>query len=243
MTSPEIAAQVDQPSQNTQEGITTKLPTPLDQYFTLEFGQRLRARQDEEAWIVFYEGTKPYCLNLLHNKGIAGALAEDVYQEAVTKFYKCCQGQLVNFDTNPQGYFLKLVVNKGIDELRKGKHSGPSLSEFADSSDQGETALSYLGERPSTLSQHSKELTDVEGGVLRKIDTELINAAINELPDADNRTIVRLWMAGIESKEIARLIEIPDSTVRTRIHRAKKILYGLLRRNKIFYDSEEGNVA
>ncbi|GAH10405.1 unnamed protein product, partial [marine sediment metagenome] len=66
------------------------------------------------------------------------------------------------------------------------------------------------------------------------IDTELLQLAINELPDDFKVTLLMFYFEGCSYKEIAAALEIPHGTVMSRLSRAKQHL-----RTKLFPKMEK----
>jgi RNA polymerase sigma-70 factor, ECF subfamily len=56
-----------------------------------------------------------------------------------------------------------------------------------------------------------------------------LNGAIDELPEDLRRVLILAAIEGYDMRETAALLEIPEGTVRSRLHRARKILAEKLR--------------
>lgn len=136
-------------------------------------------------------------------------LAEDIGQEVFLKVYK----QLDRFDADagtPFVAWLYIVArNECISELRKRSRSERLTVAFS----HGE----------ATKKSDSAELS-----LIRQEETEALHASVQELPEPFRTTLI-LSLKGASLDEIAQKCGVPQSTVKSRLFRAKEKLMSLLK--------------
>lgn len=137
--------------------------------------------------------------------------AEDLIQEALVSAY-------LGFDsfelgTNFRAWMLRILRNTHINRYRKTQRSVSTVD------------LEELTEEPrvepSTL---SPTMTGIEAEVLGSIPDEGIVPALGELPEEFRTAVVLSDIHQYSYEEIARELDIPLGTVRSRIFRGRKRL-------------------
>jgi RNA polymerase sigma-70 factor, ECF subfamily len=144
--------------------------------------------------------------------------AEDLIQETVLKAYRF-------FDrfqpgTNFRAWLLRVMTNLYINRYRRAERQGERV-DLDDEEDVWIWAKAW--EQAGNNAAY-----DPEKHVLSKLGEETICAAINALP-AEFRVVVTL--ADVEElsyEEIARALEIPVGTVKSRLYRGRKQCQRLL---------------
>lgn len=91
------------------------------------------------------------------------------------------------------------------------------------------TALQYLRdnkklEQLSTINDYEDALTNPSPSILEKISADELLACIIELPDIYRIAFNLFAIEGYSHKEIAEMLRIEESTVRSRYLRARKVL-------------------
>lgn len=151
--------------------------------------------------------------------------SDDLLQDTLLKAFRF----LDKFErgTNVKAWLFQIMKNSFINNYRKNSKE-PNKVDYEDVQNFYETIKSE-----DIKSQH------FEGDAFSDIlDDELVEA-ISKLPD-DFRTIVFLSdIEGFTYEEIANFIDCPIGTVRSRLHRARKMLYSLL----YSYAQERGLVS
>jgi RNA polymerase sigma-70 factor (ECF subfamily) len=132
--------------------------------------------------------------------------AEDVLQESFASAFQF----LDRFDySSTFGAWLKrIVINKSINTLRRRKFA------FADID---EAALQEVNEMETNDEQATK------------LQVETIKNAIGQLPNGYRAVLSLHLFEGYDYDEIAGILEISPSTVRTQYHRAKQKLLQLIK--------------
>lgn len=123
-------------------------------------------------------------------------VAKDLLQEAFVQAF-----QKINTldETNAfPGWLKRIVVNKGLEHLRKKK------IHFDDVSEEAELA--------------NEEVQD------QLIDNQTLHNAIKTLPDGCRTVLCLHLLEGLKHKEIASQLEISESTSKTQFRHAKQLL-------------------
>ncbi len=148
--------------------------------------------------------------------------ANDLVQETFLKAYRFIDSYQQG--TNAKAWLFKILKNGFINEYRKktkqpAKVDYDDIVSFHDTDDDGH--VEYLDLR-----------TDLFQGMLG----DEVTRALNQLP-VDFKTIILLCdIEEFSYEEIAKIIDIPIGTVRSRLHRARNILKEKLRE----YAQKEG---
>jgi RNA polymerase sigma-70 factor (ECF subfamily) len=140
--------------------------------------------------------------------------AEDLVQEAALLAYR----GFGSFEagTNFRAWFLKILTNCYFSKRRREK-SRPVTSDLDDTPDLYLYARSGQAGFPTQGPDPAAQLLD-------KLGTERIVAAISRLPDEYRIVSTLYFMDDLSYEEIARVLECPVGTVRSRLHRGRKML-------------------
>jgi RNA polymerase sigma-70 factor (ECF subfamily) len=133
--------------------------------------------------------------------------AQDVVQEAYLRAIRFAGGFRGG---DSRSWILAIVRNTAFTWLKSNRHEPPS--EFRE-----------------TAHQEAADETGLEAGALRKADTAMIRAALEELNDEFREVIVMRDIEGLSYKEIAEVADIPIGTVMSRLARARAKLALLLK--------------
>lgn len=166
-----------------------------------------------------------FALRMTGDSDEADDLVQETYLKAFRFFDKFERG------TNCKAWLFRIMKNTYINSYRK-------TSREPDKIDYEEVENFYENIKPSsTDSAHlEKEMYD------NLLDDELSNA-IASLPE-DFRTVIILCdIEGFTYDEIADFVDVPVGTVRSRLHRARKMLFANLYEyaaDKGYIDKETG---
>ena len=153
-------------------------------------------------------------LRLLRNS----ADAEDLVQEAVLA---ACRGfGTFQLGTNFKAWFFRILTNCYYSRHRRQRHEGQLT-------DLDEVPEQYLYIRTAELGLHRGQSDPVET-VFNRLDSEQIVAALRGLPEEYRVVSTLYFMEDLSYGEIADTLGIPVGTVRSRLHRGRKILQKLL---------------
>lgn len=137
--------------------------------------------------------------------------AEDLVQEAYVKAYRFWD----KFETgsNCRAWLFKIMTNIFINEYRSKSRSpvAATVDELDDSFLYGQLSSSGKEENPE------KEL-------LAKIFDSDVRKAIEELPDDFRMVVVLSFLEGFSYEEIAEIADLQLGTVKSRLHRGRKLL-------------------
>lgn len=139
--------------------------------------------------------------------------AEDLVQEAAVRAF-------VAFDsfqagTNFKAWFLRIMVNRFLND-RRSQERRPSTVEIESVPEQH---LFHEVER----SRQFRE-ADPARAFLKKLNEEDIMRAFAALPDEFRLVAALYFQEELTYEDIAAVLEIPVGTVRSRLHRARKLL-------------------
>lgn len=140
--------------------------------------------------------------------------AEDIVQEAALLAYRAFH--TFQPGTNFKAWFLRIVTNCFRQRYRKAQRQ-PQTTELEDAPDlylycrTAEAGLHAQSEDPATL-------------VLSKLDTEQVSAAIDGLPEDYRLAAALYFLEELSYEEIAGILDCPIGTVRSRLHRGRKLL-------------------
>jgi RNA polymerase sigma-70 factor (ECF subfamily) len=149
-------------------------------------------------------------LNLTHNRDDARDLVQDAALQAFRAFDSFQRG------TNFKAWFLRVLTNLFLNRLRKQKRE-PQTAPLEDAQEL------YLYASTQREGIHGTEADPAEL-ILSKIDVEQMVAAIAALPE-DFRVVSALYfMEELSYQEIAEIMDTPVGTVRSRLHRSRRLL-------------------
>jgi RNA polymerase sigma-70 factor (ECF subfamily) len=140
--------------------------------------------------------------------------AEDLVQEAALLAYRAFDS--FETGTNFRAWFLRILTNCYYSKRRREK-CRPVTSDLDDTPDLYLYARSGQAGFPTQGPDPAAEL-------LEKLGTERIVAAITRLPDEYRVVSTLYFMDDLSYEEIARVLECPVGTVRSRLHRGRKML-------------------
>ncbi len=137
--------------------------------------------------------------------------AHDLVQETFMKAYRFIDSY--EKGTNAKAWLFRILKNGFINEYRK-KSKQPTRADFED-------VINYHDSEEAKANDVS---VDFRQDVFQGIIGDEVTKAINELP-ADFRLVILLCdIEGFTYEEIAKIVDIPIGTVRSRLHRARNLL-------------------
>lgn len=152
------------------------------------------------------------CIRLLGNR----EAAEDATQEAFLSAYRA----IGRFEGgNIRSWLLRIAANQAKDELRRKrrKHRAGSLDEIFDTMDA-----------PVEVPDHAESPEDRAS---RSAVSSALQEALMELPFDQRRAIVLVDVLGYPYDEVASICDTTPGTIKSRIHRGREKLRGIVRRN------------
>jgi RNA polymerase sigma-70 factor (ECF subfamily) len=140
--------------------------------------------------------------------------AEDLVQEAALLAYRAFDS--FESGTNFRAWFLKILTNCYYSRRRREK-CRPVTSDLDDTPDL------YLYAR-SAEAGFPTQGPDPAATLLDKLGTERIVQAINLLPEQYRVVCTLYFLEDLSYEDTARVLECPVGTVRSRLHRGRRML-------------------
>ncbi|MCC3157770.1 sigma-70 family RNA polymerase sigma factor [Hymenobacter sp. 15J16-1T3B] len=164
--------------------------------------------------------------------------ANDLVQETYLKAYRFFE--YFEPGTNAKAWLFRILKNSFINDFRK-KSKQPAKVDYS------EIEGYYNTEDVDADADTGASSPDLRQQATRDLIGDEVASALNSLP-VDFRTVIILCdLEGFTYEEMAKVLDIPIGTVRSRLHRARNFLKDKLERyaKKMGYgnDSEEGDVA
>jgi RNA polymerase sigma-70 factor (ECF subfamily) len=140
--------------------------------------------------------------------------AEDLVQEAALLAFRA----FASFEpgTNFRAWFFKILTNCYFSKRRREK-SRPVTSDLDDTPDL------YLSARSAEAGFRTQG-PDPAGQLLDQLGTERVVVAIDRLPEEYRVVSTLYFMEDLSYEEIAQVLGCPIGTVRSRLHRGRKML-------------------
>jgi RNA polymerase sigma-70 factor (ECF subfamily) len=140
--------------------------------------------------------------------------AEDLIQDAALLAYRA----FASFQrgTNFKAWFFRILTNAFYSRHRKDKH------EKANVSTEDVPAL-YLYSKTAEAGLHGREI-DPASAIIDKLDTEQVSAALEELPEEYRLVATLYFIEDFSYQQIADVLQCPVGTVRSRLHRGRRML-------------------
>jgi RNA polymerase sigma-70 factor, ECF subfamily len=174
--------------------------------FLTESELQLRKKSFDEEAVPHMKLLYNYALRMTGDQLDADDLLQDTYMRAFRFFHKFEKG------TNCKAWLFRIMKNCYINKYRKHKKE-PAKVDYED------VQNFYDSIRAEVVDPN-----DLEHQVFSNLlDDDLMNA-LNSLQD-DYKTVVILCdLEGLSYEEIAEFLDCPIGTVRSRLHRGRKIL-------------------
>jgi RNA polymerase sigma-70 factor (ECF subfamily) len=147
------------------------------------------------------------------------AESEDAVQDAYLIAYRA-MGKFRG-DANLSTWLVRIVVNEALGRLRKRKRHADVIQLNGTTDSFEEDAQMTMSEPPAEQPEHAAQ---------RAESRRLLEATIDQLPDAFRTVFVLRAVEEMTVEEAAACLGIPQATVRTRYFRAKGLLREALAR-------------
>ncbi|MCM1046880.1 MAG: RNA polymerase sigma factor [Clostridiales bacterium] len=134
--------------------------------------------------------------------------AEDLYQDTFLKMYEAMEK--ITIITNPKSFLMGVALNLYRNYKRKTSIRQRILGNRV-----------QVDENSADIPSKEKALDEV---MISKEECEAVRRAVNKLPDKYRIPVILFYMEELSQADIAAMMQISESAVKTRIHRAKKIL-------------------
>lgn len=173
---------------------------------------------ESERYVVFNTEFIPhidsmynFAFRLTNDEDDANDLVQDTYMKAFRFINSFQQG------TNAKAWLFRILKNSFINDYRK-KSKQPAKVDYQ------EVETTYNSE-----STDAESTTDLRTETVQDMIGDEVATALNSLP-VDFRTVIILCdIEGFTYEEMAKILDIPIGTVRSRLHRARNLLKEKLR--------------
>jgi RNA polymerase sigma-70 factor (ECF subfamily) len=139
-------------------------------------------------------------------------LAEDLAQETFVKAFR----NLAAFDTTRRlsSWLFRIAHNTAIDALRRTPHAVASLD----------------GPRPASAAGAAEPAAPAQPDPLEhRALTAALGAALSQLRPEYRAAISLRYDESLSFEEIGQIMGVPEATARSHVHRARKVLSGILK--------------
>ncbi|MFD0870797.1 MULTISPECIES: RNA polymerase sigma factor SigW [Paenibacillus] len=136
--------------------------------------------------------------------------AEDIVQETFLRVYK----NLHRYDEKQKfsTWIYRIATNLCIDQLRKRKANYSLDAEMPD------------GEGADWYSMLPSDDVSPEGQILLSETQQQIRSAIDMLPEKYKSVVILRYLHDLSLQEIGEVLDMPVTTVKTRVHRGREYL-------------------
>ena len=141
------------------------------------------------------------------------AEAEDVVQETYVRAFTHLDG--FRGEAQPSTWLTRIALNEALGRLRR-RRTTVGLKDIDAINDQGEARVIYL------LS--ARQDSDPEAAVARAQVRRLLERAVDELPNSFRMVFVLRDIEEMSTEEAASHLGLRPETVKTRLHRARRLL-------------------
>ena len=144
--------------------------------------------------------------------------AEDLVQEAALLAFRGFH--TFELGTNFKAWFFRILTNAFFGKKRKEKRR-PQTVDLEDVEDL------YMYQKTAELGLHDKS-DDPAAMVISEMDVEQVTKAIDALPEEYRVVAVLYFLEDLSYQGIADVLDLPVGTVRSRLHRGRKMLQKML---------------
>jgi RNA polymerase sigma-70 factor (ECF subfamily) len=175
-----------------------------------EHSKSLNYKEFEEEAMVHSKAVYNFALSMTGNPEDANDLVQETYLKAFRYFDKFTKG------SNCKAWLFMILKNTFINEYRKKKKE-PYKVNYDEIEDFYDTIKSS-----SAKSLHTND------NVYENSFDDDISKAMSELPENFRNVVMLCDLEGYSYEEIAEHVNCPVGTVRSRLHRARKLLHDKL---------------
>src|SRR5512146_1198818 len=189
-----------------QARLLTAMETPPSPAPSRPSPEDRRAGFEREA-LVHLDSLYRLALRLSGNE----ADAEDLVQEAMLRAYRSWDRYTPG--TNAKGWLLTILRHLFINEYRRKRRHPESVD------------LDTI--EPFALLDEKQE-EDPQTAFFDRIVDEEVLRAVDQLPEAFREAVMLSDVEGLSYEEIAKVLEVPVGTVKSRLYRGRRLLQGKL---------------
>jgi RNA polymerase sigma-70 factor (ECF subfamily) len=139
--------------------------------------------------------------------------AEDLVQDAALLAYRGFKS--FRTGSNFRAWFFRIMLNRFYSNYRRQRRSGVAV-------DLESTPEADLYQQAQAAGLKPNE--DTATALMDRIDAEAVESALAALPDEFRPAATLYFMQDLPYQEIAEILDVPIGTVRSRLHRARRML-------------------
>lgn len=159
--------------------------------------------QELEQCIALYgKDIYSFCRHLTNDKDTADDLYQDTFLEAMKKL------KSIRYKENPKSYLLSIALRLWKNKIRKIAWRNRIAPVVSDDS----------------IMELLSDSDNVVEGILSDEEKKVLWKAIYHLPDSLRIPLLLYYMEDLSTAEIAKLLLIPQGTVKSRLYHARKQL-------------------
>ena len=174
-------------------------------------------RGEQGAWDQLIQSYSRRVYSLCYRFTNQASEAQDLTQEVFLRVFKTL-GSFRAGEGCFSVWLTRLTRNLLVDHYRRTKNERVT--------DAIEDKLAVLEERTAQISRTDGLLAGREAG-------ELLQAALQKLSPELREAVILRDLQEMEYREIARVLDVPEGTVKSRLNRGRAELARVLRRNKV----------
>ena len=144
--------------------------------------------------------------------------AEDLVQEAALLAFRGFH--TFELGTNFKAWFFRILANAFYGKKRKEKRR-PTPVDIEDVPD------AYMRQRSKEVGLSDTEV-DAGARIVSEMDVRQVSEAIDSLPEEYRVVAILYFFEDLTYQEIADVLDVPVGTVRSRLHRGRKMLQKML---------------
>jgi RNA polymerase sigma-70 factor (ECF subfamily) len=163
-------------------------------------------KEFQEDMVPHMDALYNFALRMTGNCDDADDLVQDTYLKAYRFLDKYEKG------TNPKAWLFRIMKNSYINKYRKE-------SREPDKVDYDEIKDFY-----NLIRAESSDPNDLQEKLFGNLLDDEVTGALQSLPDEFRTVLILCDIEGMTYEEIADLVECPIGTVRSRLHRGRKML-------------------
>lgn len=182
----------------------------LDQAVLADLLARVAASRDRAAFARLFDHFAPRLKSFMMRKGTAADMAEDLVQEAMIAVWTKC-GLYAPQKGSVATWVFTIARNLRIDRLRR----------------ENAVPISELGDRDETSEEPGSDEI-----VNRAAEDRLVSRALTKIPSEQREVLILSYVEDVPQSEIARRLELPLGTVKSRMRLAYRRLRQELERVK-----------
>lgn len=178
--------------------------------FAVVIQQDPRHKEFEQQTLPHMEVLYNYALRMTGNREDANDLLQETFLKAYRFWDKFEQG------TNLRAWLFRIMKNTYINLYRK-------VVKEPDKVDYDEIEGYY-----NLIRDQNSDDNDLQEKIFGQLLDDDVSKALESLPEEFRTVVILCDIEGLAYEEIAEFIQIPVGTVRSRLHRGRKLLYAAL---------------